>query len=147
MTFEFEHISIGVDVEDIDRFERYSDDQNAPLLKRIYNDGELEYCFKTKFSAKRLAARYCAKEAVYKAMCSHGVKILNLKEIEIYHDSNGVPQIRLLNGMNNDFEIKVSLSHSQKTAMAQVMVYKVPEKKKSIFKKVNSDGTLKFLIL
>lgn len=80
-------------------------------------------------------------------MCAHGVKILNLKEIEIYHDSAGVPQIRLLNGMNSDFEIKVSLSHSQKTAMAQVIVYKVPEKKKSIFKKVNSDGTLKFLIL
>lgn len=63
MTFEFENISIGVDVEEIERFERYSDDRNAPLLKRIYNEGELEYCFKTKFSAKRLAARYCAKRS------------------------------------------------------------------------------------
>ena len=147
MVFKFENISIGVDVEEVSRFERYSDDRNAPLLKRIYNEGELDYCFKTKFSAKLLAARYCAKEAVYKAMCALGVKIVNLKEIEIYHDSQGVPQIRLLNGMNSDFEIKLSMSHSQTTAMAQVVICKASLKQKSVFKKVNSDGTLKFLIL
>lgn len=147
MTNDYDNIAIGVDIEEIERFEKYSNDKDAPLLKRIYNDGELEYCFKTKFSAKRLAARYCAKEAVYKAMCNFGVKVVNLKEIEIYHDNIGVPQVRLLNGMNEEYKIKISLSHSQKTAIAQVIICKVKPKKKSIFRKVCNDGSLRFLIL
>lgn len=127
MTCEYDNIAVGVDVEEIDRFEKYSDDKDAPLLKRIFTDGELAYCFKTRFSAKRLAARYCAKEAVYKAICSFGVKVLNLKEIEVYHDSLGVPKIRLLNDLNESYKIKISLSHSQKTAIAQVIVCKITE--------------------
>ncbi len=147
MTFDYENIAIGTDIEEIDRFEKYCDDKVSPLLKRIYTNSELEYCFKTKFGAKRLAARYCAKEAAYKAMCGFGIKIVNLSEIEVYHDDMGVPQIRLLNEHNKKFKFRVSLSHSQNTAIAQVIAFRVKEKQKSIFRKKCSDGTLRFLIL
>lgn len=147
MACEYDNISIGVDVEEIDRFQKYTNDQESPLLKKIFTSGELEYCFKTKFGAKKLAARYCAKEAVYKALCSFGIKVLNLKEIEVYHDAMGVPQVRLLNEHCDKFKIKISISHSRVTAIAQVVVCKVKSKKKSIFRKENSDGSLRFLIL
>lgn len=130
MSCEYDNIAIGVDVEEIARFEKYNDDKDAPLLKRIFTDSELEYCYKTRFSAKRLAARYCAKEAVYKAMCSFGIKVFNLKEIEVYHDSVGCPRVRLLNKYDEQFKVKVSLSHSQQTAIAQVVVCRVNRKKK-----------------
>lgn len=147
MTFDYENIAIGTDIEEIDRFEKYCDKEISPLLKRIYTEAELDYCFKTKFGAKRLAARYCAKEAAYKAMCNFGIKIVNLSEIEVFHDDMGVPQIRLHNDYNSRFKFKVSLSHSKTTAIAQVIAIKIKEKKKSIFKKECSDGTLRFLIL
>ena len=147
MTFDYENIAIGTDIEEIDRFEKYCDSEISPLLNRIYTKSELEYCFKTKYGAKRLAARYCAKEAVYKAMCGFGIKIVNLSEIEVYHDEMGVPQIRLLNEYNSKFKFKISLSHSKSTAIAQVIAFRIKEKQKSIFRKKCSDGTLRFLIL
>ncbi len=147
MTFNYENLAIGVDVEEIERFSKYDNDKDSAFLKKIFTNEELSDCFKTKFGAKRLAARYCAKEAVYKALCNFGLRVLNFKEIEIYHNSIGLPQVRLLNEHHSKFRIHISISNSRKTAFAQAIICKIEEKKPSIVRKEDSDGSLRYLIL
>ncbi len=117
------NISIGTDIENIKRFEKYSSNKEDAFILKIYTKSEIEYCFSRNNPAKHLAARFCAKEAVYKALCGLGFVGINFKEIEIYHDKNNVPQIKLLNKKFDNICCKVSLSHNKDNAMASVLLY------------------------
>ncbi len=118
----FEDISIGVDIEKIERFEKYASDKNAPLVRRIFTEGEIEYCYSFKNPAEHLTARFCAKEAVYKALCVFGIKDIDYCDVEVVRNSEGVPSIRLLKEKNIDF--RLSLSHGNGSAIASVIAVK-----------------------
>jgi phosphopantetheine--protein transferase-like protein len=109
-------LSLGVDIEDIKRFENKS----QRFLDRIYTKGEQEYCLSKKLPEKNLAVRFCAKEAVIKALSGLNIEHPPLNQIEIYHNENQVPQIRLLNKSDNKLTFQVSLSHDRTKAIAFV---------------------------
>lgn len=111
-------MAIGVDIEDIERFENKS----QKFLDRVYTKSEQQYCLSKKIPAGHLAVRFCAKEATLKALTALNVKHPNLNEIEIYHGENKVPQIRLLNNSDNKLTLEVSLSHDRTKAIAFVTV-------------------------
>lgn len=113
-------MAIGVDIEDIKRFENKS--QN--FLDKIYTKSEQEYCLSKKLPAKHFAVRFCAKEATIKALTGLNIKHVHLKQIEVYHNENNFPQIRLLNNSDNDLTFDVSLSHDRTKAIAFVMIDK-----------------------
>ena len=117
-----ENISIGTDIESIKRFEEYSSNKEDAFILKIYTKSEIEYCFSKNKPAEHLAARFCAKEAVYKALCGLGFNGVNFRKIEIYHDKNNVPQVRFLNKKLNRFFCKTSLSHNEDNAMASVLL-------------------------
>ena len=108
--------AVGCDVEEISRFENKKD----AFLKRIYTPAELDYCLSKKFPAKHLAVRYCAKEAVVKALFSLGIKNVFYADIDVVRAENGVPSIKLLKNIETNIDFSVSLSHSKTTAMAVV---------------------------
>lgn len=116
-------MGVGVDIEDIKRFEGKS----QKFWDRIFTQNEQEYCLCKSIPASHLAVRFCAKEAVTKALNSMGIKQPALKEIEIYHNKNGCPQIRLpeLNEYK-DLKIEVSLSHDRTKAIAFVVINTKP---------------------
>ena len=109
-------MAIGVDIEDIKRFE----DRSQKFLDRVYTKSEQEYCLSKKLPAKHLAVRFCAKEAIIKALTALNMEHPSLKEIEIYHNENKVPQVRLLNNGDNKLTFQVSLSHDRTKAIAFV---------------------------
>lgn len=111
-------MKIGVDIEDIKRFENKS----QKFLDRIYTKLEQEYCLSNSLPAKHFAVRFCAKEATIKALNSLGIGKFSLNKIEIYHDERGCPKIRLLNECSNKLTIEVSLSHDRTKAIAFVTV-------------------------
>ena len=113
-------LAIGVDIEDTSRFENKS--QN--FLDRVYTKAEQEYCLSKKLPAKHLAVRFCAKEAVIKALSGLGLEHPHYKQIEIYHNENHVPQVRLLNKIDNKLTFQVSLSHDRSKAIAFVTIEK-----------------------
>lgn len=108
---------IGVDIEDISRFENKTQEKDSYFLKRIYTKNELEYCFSNANPAKHLAARFCAKEAVVKALSGFTEKMPKYSEIEILKKENGAPFVNLLN-CDENIEISVSLSHDREKAIA-----------------------------
>ena len=114
-------MQVGVDIEDISRFEGKSLDNDKHFLERIYTKNELEYCFKSKSSAKHLAARFCAKEAIYKALNSLTNQVYEFKNIEILNKENGSPYV-ILHNIDIDVNISLSLSHDKTKAIAFVLV-------------------------
>ena len=113
-------MAIGVDIEDINRFESKS----QKFLDRVYTKSEQEYCLSKKLPAKHLAVRFCAKEATIKALSALNVEYPMLNQIEIYHNEKRVPQIRLLNKSDNKLTFQVSLSHDRSKAIAFVTIEK-----------------------
>ena len=111
-------MTIGVDIEDIKRFENKS--QN--FLDRVYTKNEQEYCLSKALPAKHFAVRFCAKEAPIKALNALNIKHPDLNQIEVFHDENQCPKIRLLNNSDNKLTFDVSLSHDKTKAIAFVVV-------------------------
>ncbi len=123
---DFKDIGAGVDIEEIERFEKYST-ANSPFVLRIFTKDEIEYCFSKKNYASHLAARYCAKEACLKAVCSFGYEAVSYADFEIYHARNGAPEVRILNEtLAPKVELKISLSHNKTNAICYAIAHKKP---------------------
>ena len=67
-----------------------------------------------------LAVRFCAKEAVVKTPTALGILHVSYNEIEIYHNENQCPQIRILKKLEKNIVFQVSLSHDRTKAIAFV---------------------------
>ena len=111
---------IGIDIEDICRFENKS----SAFLNKVYTQTELDYCLSKKNPAPHLAARFCAKEAAIKALYGIGISKVYFKDIEIFHSQNGHPKIRFLTELAKNIEANVSLSHDKTKAIAIVQIVK-----------------------
>ena len=112
---------IGVDIEDIGRFAGLRRAKDGPFLKKIFTAGELDYCFSKKNAAPHLAARFCAKEAVVKALHGVGAAALSYTDIEIV-SSRKVPRVVLRKGSLKEYRAEISLSHSGGMAIAFALV-------------------------
>ena len=58
---------VGVDIEEISRFENKTLENDSHFLYKIYTQNELDYCFSNAQPARHLAARFCAKEEIGRA--------------------------------------------------------------------------------
>lgn len=106
---------IGVDIEKIERFKSVKEN----LLKRIFTEGEIAFCFKSANPAQHLTARFCAKEAAFKAL---PFKEIAFKNIEVISAADGNPSLIIHDERAKDLDIKLSLSHTLDTAIAFVVV-------------------------
>lgn len=111
-------MTIGVDIEEIKRFKNKS----QRFLDRIYTKNEQEYCLSKLNPESHLAVRFCAKEAVTKALNSLNIKQPQHNKIEVYHDNNGCPQINLISNEYKGLKIDISLSHDKTKAIAFVTI-------------------------
>ena len=121
---DFKSLGVGVDIEEIERFKKY-DTKNNTFVLRIFTKDEIEYCFSKKNFASHLAARYCAKEACLKAVCSFGYDAVSYADFEVYHTKNGAPEVRVLNpNLSDKVELKISISHSKTNAICYAIANK-----------------------
>jgi len=110
-------MNIGIDIEEVKRFEKYVKDKER--LERLFSKDEIVYCLSKKNPAQNLAGRFCAKEAVWKALGKENKKIL-VTDISVKNNAGGVPEVYIQNKKRGD--IKVSLSHTKKYAAAAAIV-------------------------
>lgn len=109
-------MAVGVDIEDIERFK----DKSQEFIERVFTPVEIEYCMKYSKPESHFAVRFCAKEAVIKALTALEITTVNLSEIEVYHNENRCPQIRILRKLEKDITFELSLSHDRTKAVAFV---------------------------
>lgn len=112
-------LAIGVDIEDIDRFKNKS----QRFLDKIYTKEEQKYCLSKSEPARHFAVRFCAKEAVIKALSPLNIKHPPFNKVEIYHDVNKFPRIKLPDMEEYvNLTVDVSLSHDKTKAIAFVII-------------------------
>ena len=115
----------GIDVVSVTRFKDILEDEH--FKKRVFSEQELEYVFKSEnesLQLNRIAARFAAKEAFFKAVPS--MKELIMKEVTVQHDNDGRPYL-FFTGKTKDFVEKnrlsfdLSISHDGGLAIATVV--------------------------
>jgi holo-[acyl-carrier protein] synthase len=112
--FTENQFGIGTDIVEIQRFRNL--DSDASFFSRVFSEEELSYCREYPDSAPHFASTFAGKEAVVKAMNSQIQ--LTVGEIEILRNLDGSPYVVL----DSDFEVLVSLAHSDTYAVAIAML-------------------------
>jgi holo-[acyl-carrier protein] synthase len=112
-------VSIGLDLLEIERLERALA-RRPSLAARLFTEAERAYAAGQGRPAQHLAARFCAKEAVGKALA---VEILRPREIEVVGGGDGPPAIALhgetaARAAALGVQVRVSLTHTRSTAGA-----------------------------
>ena len=111
---------IGLDLLEIERLERALE-RRPRLAERLFTDAEREYAAARARPAQHLAARFCAKEAVAKA-----IGIENgwaFRDVEVVA-TGGAPSVRLSGraAAAAQGEVWISLTHSDTMAGAVAIV-------------------------
>jgi holo-[acyl-carrier protein] synthase len=120
--------AIGIDIVEIKRLEKTSKKWGKAFLKKVYTQKELDYAFSKRFPYQHLAARFAAKEAIFKALGEVEKNFVGWKNVEILNDAQGKPVVK----WHADAEkcrkkrglagAVVSLSHSDHYAVASAML-------------------------
>src|SRR3989338_5011045 len=112
-------IGTGIDIIEIARLKQAIDRWGDHFLKHVFHEEEIEYARKHQNPLQHYAARFAAKEAVYKAI-NHRTHF-GWKDLKIVNDENGRPFCVFL---NKPFKHKIflSLSHSKNYAIASAIV-------------------------
>jgi holo-[acyl-carrier protein] synthase len=86
---------IGVDVVQVERLMRALERFGARMEKRLFTEGELEYCRRHKDPLPHLAARFAAKEATFKAIGTGLSAGVGWKQAEVIQPGGRQPQLLL----------------------------------------------------
>ncbi len=119
-------IGIGIDLEEIERVAKVFATPRA--LTRVFTPHEIAYCQPKRNRFQHLAARFAAKEALFKALGTGLSGGLHWTDAEVRNEPSGKPYV-VLSGAAKEFAdrlgvhtILISLSHSRQYAIAQVML-------------------------
>ena len=119
-------IKTGVDIIEVDIVQEDIENQGEKFLEKVYTKNEIEYCSNSgKMTYQHYAARFAAKEAIFKAISELIPKneddILN--KIEITNEQDGKPYANIdrLN-IDNIESMDLSLSHIKNYAIASFVI-------------------------
>ena len=113
---------IGIDLLEIERLERALA-RRPRLAERLFTDAERAYAAARGRPGQHLAARFCAKEAVAKALA---LEAWSFRDVEVL-GSDGPPEIRLHGAVAARADalgvrVNVSLTHTRRDAAAVAIV-------------------------
>ncbi|MGL4796398.1 MAG: holo-ACP synthase [Paraclostridium sp.] len=119
-------LDIGIDIVEIDRIQE-AVNKNKRFLEKLFTEKEIKYFESKNFRIETIAGNFAAKEAISKAIGT-GIRNFNFIDIEVLRNDLGKPIVKTYNNLNdmcidyNVLEIKVSISHSNKYAVANAIV-------------------------
>ncbi len=122
MEIQMDGMGIGVDIENVDRFAGSDFVRNSTFANAIFTQNEQDYCFLYQNAAPHLAVRYCAKEAVTKALATFGLNGIDYTDIEIYRERGGRPTARIDRNEADGLQVFLSLSHCEEKAVAFAII-------------------------
>ena len=119
-------INCGTDIIEIDRIKDSIENIGQSFLNRVYTENEIKYCESKKAQKyQHYAARFAAKEAVFKAISVllEDKYSICWKDIEVINDKQGKPEVNLIGvNLKNIEQIDLSMSHCRQYATANVVV-------------------------
>jgi holo-[acyl-carrier protein] synthase len=119
-------LGLGFDLVEVSRIERAVARWGEAFLTYVFTDREVKDCGAGRGRFQRLAVRFCAKEAVFKAL-GRGRPALGWLDVEVVRMPSGRPEV-VLGGKALEFarlhgvaSVLVTLSHTQELAAAQAL--------------------------
>ena len=125
-------IGIGIDIIEVTRIASSCQKRVDRFEQRIYTQKERNYSGKPPLRYQRLAARFAAKEATFKALGTGLINGMQWTDIEVLPDELGKPIITLLNETKRYAETigvsdqMITLSHTNDYAVANVILFGYP---------------------
>jgi holo-[acyl-carrier protein] synthase len=115
-------LGVGIDLLEIERLERALE-RRPRLAERLFTDSERAYAASRARPGQHLAARFCAKEAVAKAL---GLSAWEWRDVEVL-GGDGPPTVILHGSARRradelGVEVSVSLTHTGGDAAAAAVV-------------------------
>src|SRR4051794_36919632 len=107
-------MGVGLDLLEIDRLEAVLA-RRPTLAARLFTEGERAYAAERARPAQHLAARFCAKEAVAKALA---LEAWSWQDIEVVLAKSGAPEIALHGALAGRGPVAVSMTHERGLAAA-----------------------------
>lgn len=120
-------IGSGLDATEIERIALAIERSGDRFVRRIFTEGEIEYCRRKRDFASSFAARFAAKEAAMKALGTGHSRGVYWRGIEVVRHG-GPPQLRFHGGAAARFAEMgatgslLTLSHSRELAIAHVLL-------------------------
>lgn len=121
----------GVDIEAVSEVRRFLD-LSARARRRVFTAREVEDCEWAGDPDRHFAGRFCAKEALFKAL-GRGWQGMGWTEAEVRVDPDGAPQLVTRGRMKAMLEalgvrsVGLSISHTGDLAMASVVLLCEPD--------------------
>lgn len=113
------NIYVGNDIIEVERIKEAMKDKNFTI--RVFTDNEIAYCEKKgRNKYQSYAARFAAKEAVFKAISPklRSKFEISWKNVEILKEDGNRPFVNLIGVNIKKVKIDVSISHIEKYAIA-----------------------------
>ncbi len=120
--------ALGIDIVEIKRLEKMSKRWGKSFIEKVYTKKELAYAKSRRFPYQHLAARFAAKEAIFKALGEVETQFVGWKNIEILNDAYGKPVVHWHGDAERTRRKRnlkgavVSLSHTENYAVASAML-------------------------
>ncbi|MDO4559153.1 MAG: holo-ACP synthase [Planctomycetia bacterium] len=117
-------IGIGTDITSCSRIERILARHPDAFIDHVYTEEEHRYCSRHSGSVEHYAGRWCAKEAVLKALGTGWIRGITWRDVEVRHELSGRPTIRLSGGAKEKAdslgidEVLITISHCREYATA-----------------------------
>ena len=127
-------VGIGVDVFAVARIARELARDSRGLREQLFTPDEIAYCEAKRYPAPHYAVRFAAKEALFKALGAAQVSGGSWREVEVTNERSGQSRLVLhgrlraaASALHAD-RIFVSLSHTRKWAVANVVLESIEER-------------------
>jgi holo-[acyl-carrier protein] synthase len=123
-------VGIGLDIIEVDRIRDVYLRHKERFTKRVLTESELAYVMKYKDPAERLAGRWAAKEAAFKALGTGLAEGMRWRDVEVVRAPSGKPDIRFHGEALNRFRelgatlCHLTITHGDHMAVAQVILEK-----------------------
>ena len=114
----------GVDLIEVARVRASIEKHGDHFLRRIFTPEEMRYCAKFAHPWPHWAARFAAKEALYKCLFADSLRALVWKEIGVVNEANGAPHFEFAGETQERlaaWRFALSLTHTRELAVAQVV--------------------------
>lgn len=119
-------VTCGIDMIEVKRIQESMERLGDKFATKVFTAKEILYCdSKKNMKYQHFAARFAAKEAIFKAMSDllEDKYEISWTDVEILDDERGKPRVYFLTGKEYPIEqIDVSLSHLKEFAVASCVV-------------------------
>lgn len=117
-------MEIGIDVVDLERIQLAYERYGLRFLQKFMTEREIALCCAKPQPVASIAGRFAAKEAVVKALGSGFSGGVHWKSIEVLNDARGRPVVHThaFSLYPPGSQLKVSIAHERKTAVAIAMM-------------------------